>query len=67
MDLTFTLLGSDKFIEICKYQPSLLAQVVTLATQVTEARGTHVQGPHGLENELRASLHNLLKSCLKVT
>lgn len=60
-------LGSDKSIENCKYQPGLPAQVVTLTTQETKIRGAQVQGPPELQNELKASLYNRMRSCLKVT
>lgn len=53
------MVGSDKSIENHKYQPGLLVQVVILATQVTKARETHIQDPHGLQNKLWASLHGI--------
>lgn len=59
--------GSDKPIESCKYQPGLPAQVVTLTTQETKIGGAQVQGQPELQTELKASLRNLGRSCLKVT
>lgn len=59
--------GSDKPIESRKYQPGLPAQVVTLTTQETKIGGAQVQGQPELQNELKASLRNLGRSCLKVT
>lgn len=59
--------GSDKSIENCKYQPGLPAQVVTLTTQESKVGGAQVQGQPELQNELKARLCNLGRSCLKVT